>query len=189
MLWVWSQSAQLGRMNLLLLTVALVCASAIEGWGYHFIIWIRRVYRADVRAKRPALSFVSNVSTTTTISTAATCFVTVNPALTAITTCKRKRKRAIISDGKLSSCINQTRPSPTLFLDMDHLPEFEPSQVESGMDESLLEDSSSDERQGKFLQYWLTTTTTFTSTAITSTISVGSVFCTPFGATTCPGLG
>merc|ERR1711953_284447 len=145
------------KMNWILLSVVLVCATATEQSGFE---------GADVRSKRPALFFISSVSTTTTISTVATCFNTINPALSAITTCKRKRKRAIISDA------------------MDLLPEFEPSPVESG-----LEESTSEERQGKFLQYWLTTTFTATTTSFTSTVSIGSVFCTPAGATTCPGLG
>ena len=156
--------------------------------GYYYILISRDgsifVYRADVRSKRPALFFISSVSTTTTISTVATCYATIL-ALPAITTCKRKRKRAIISDGKLMiNCVGQTRPSPFLLLAMDLLPEFEPSQVESG-----LEESTSEERQGKFLLYWLTTTSTSTTTSFTSTYTVGSVFCTPAGATTCPGLG
>ena len=34
-------------------------------------------------------------------------------------------------------------------------------------------------RQGKFLLYWLTTTSTSTATSFTATVSVVSVYCTP----------
>merc|ERR1712210_419761 len=108
--------------------------------------------------RKPKLFFVSSASTTTTITTDTTCFFTA-PAPATITTCKRKR--AIVSDA------------------WDHK-EFEPSQVESGLD-----DDTSEERQGKFLLYWLTTTTTSTTTAFTKTVSLGSVLCTPNGASLC----
>merc|ERR1712241_975481 len=158
--WKICQSArQEYRMNWIFLSVALVCASAIE---LEDIANVRKGSEGT-ELRKPKLFFVSSASTTTTITTAATCFWTAPAAaLSPITTCKRKRKRAIISDA------------------MDHLPDFEPSQVESGLD-----GDSSEERQGKFLLYWLTTTSTSTATAFSTTLSIGSVFCTPASATQC----
>ena len=80
-------------------------------------------------------------------------------------------------------CIDQTRPPPALFLGVDHLPEFQPSQVESGMDDR--DDTVSEERQGKFLQYWLTTTFSATVTYFSKTYTIASVICTPPGANEC----
>ena len=87
------------------------------------------------------------------------------------------------SSPRVNYCIDQTRPPPALFLGVDHLPEFQPSQVESGMDDR--DDTVSEERQGKFLQYWLTTTYSATVSSITKTYTIGSVVCTPPGAALC----
>ena len=116
------------------------------------------VFRTDAKEKKPALFYVSSSYTTTTILTATACY---QSAGFAPWECKRK-KRSFLSDHV-----------------MDHV-DFQPSQVESGMDDTALE-----ERQGKFLQYWLTTTFTSTTTTFTKTWTVGSVFCTPPGAILC----
>ena len=48
-----------------------------------------------------------------------------------------------------------------------------------------------DEREAKFLNYWMTTTVTWTYTSFTATSTIGSVYCTPIGMTEimCPGNG
>ena len=40
-----------------------------------------------------------------------------------------------------------------------------------------------DEREAKFLNYWMTTTVTWTYTSFTGTSTIGSVYCTPIGMT------
>ena len=40
-------------------------------------------------------------------------------------------------------------------------------------------------REGRFLLYWITTTSVSTSTSFTTTYSVNSVLCTPPGADLC----
>ena len=40
-------------------------------------------------------------------------------------------------------------------------------------------------REGRFLLYWITTTSISTSTSFTTTFSVSSALCTPAGATEC----
>ena len=80
----------------------------------------------------------------------------------------------------------------------DILPEpVEASNVESSIenDDSLTERlvwfsnhqwwSFPSHRQGRFLLYWLTTTSTSTATSFTKTVSVVSVYCTPSGASLC----
>merc|ERR1711994_1081615 len=112
----------------------------------------------DAKEKKPALFYVSSSYTTTTILTATACY---QSAGFAPWECKRK-KRSFLSDHV-----------------MDHV-DFQPSQVESGMD-----DTASEERQGKFLQYWLTTTFTSTTTYFTQTLTIWSVGCTPPGGKMC----
>ena len=48
-----------------------------------------------------------------------------------------------------------------------------------------------DEREAKFLNYWMTTTVTWTYTSFTTTSTIGSVYCTPPGMTEkmCPNNG
>jgi len=59
--------------------------------------------------------------------------------------------------------------------------------LSSGLDEKEGED-----RKGKYLLYWLTTTSIFTTTAYTATWTLGSLHCTPSGfveLTSCASLG
>merc|ERR1712113_513015 len=100
------------KMKWIFLSVALVCASAIE---LEDIANVRKGSEegADIGGHRkPKLFFVSSASTTTTILTDTACYVSTsaNPAIP-ITTCKRKRKRSILTEG------------------VDHLPDFQPSQL------------------------------------------------------------
>merc|ERR1711997_1127913 len=135
-------------MKGILLSLMLVCASAVE------LEDIAKVSTgSEVNGRKPKLFFVSSSSS-----------VTPNPAPAPITTCKRKRRRSILSDAE------NILP--------DHV---DASNVESGIEN----DDSLTERQGRFLLYWLTTTSTSTATSFTSTVSVVSVYCTPSGASEC----
>merc|ERR1719192_2273778 len=120
--------------------------------------------RPGTEASETKLFFVSSSFTTTTILTSTFCYVTVSPATNPITTCSRKRRRSILDDAA------------------DILPEpVEASNVES----SIENDDSLTERQGRFLLYWLTTTSTSTATSYTKTVSVVSVYCAPASASLC----
>merc|ERR1712173_3681 len=116
---------------------------------------------ADVRrgaARDPKLFFVSSSSTTSTISTSTLCYSTIG----SVTTCPgRKKKRAIME------AIDHDTP-----VDADKV-----SSLESGMEEV----ESANQRQGKFLLYWLTTTTTTTFTATATLI----LSCVPTGFSEC----
>merc|ERR1712051_823815 len=61
--------------------------------------------------------------------------------------------------------------------------EFKPSQLKEDV-QSSREDGSLD-REGRFLLYWITTTSISTSTSFTTTFSVYSVSCTPTGGSEC----
>ena len=56
--------------------------------------------------------------------------------------------------------------------------------------ESVQQDEASSKvngnREGRFLLYWITTTSISTSTSFTITYSVSSVLCTPAGGNACP---
>merc|ERR1712045_458965 len=131
-------------MKGILLSLMLVCASAVE------LEDIAKVSTgSEVNGRKPKLFFVSSSSTVTTILTSTFCYVTAAPAT--ITTCKKKRRRSILSETE------------------NILPEHvDASNVESGIEN---QDSLTD-RQGRFLLYWLTTTSTSTATSFTSTLSV-----------------
>merc|ERR1712018_223059 len=106
--------------------------------------------------RHPKLFFVSTSSTTSTIQTASVCYITTTTGF--LGACTGRKRRAINFD------------------------EFKPSQMKEEVVQSSMEEKSSD-RKGRFLLYWITTTST--STSFTSTFSVYSVFCTPSGVNEC----
>merc|ERR1711992_443618 len=115
-------------------------------------------------ARKPKLFFVSTSATTTTLQTLSVCYV----SSTSITTCSGRKKRAINMDGKLSS--------------KDAAPvELEPSQREQDASAPAIDGS----REGRFLLYWITTTSISTSTSFTTTYSVSSALCTAPGSNLC----
>ena len=62
----------------------------------------------------------------------------------------------------------------------------------SDEDAKLIESGRQEyEREGKFLLYWMTTTTTSTFTTYTATTTLGALECTPsnFGISQCPSNG
>merc|ERR1711950_94265 len=144
-------------MKGILLSLMLVCASAVE------LEDIAKVSTgSEVNGRKPKLFFVSSSSTVTTILTSTFCYVTAAAPAT-ITTCKKKRRRSILSETE------------------NILPEHvDASNVESGIEN---QDSLTD-RQGRFLLYWLTTTSTSTA-SFTKALSVATVYCPPSGASIC----
>merc|ERR1711863_18407 len=109
--------------------------------------------------RHPKLFFVSTSSTTTTISTGSVCYI----SSTSLTTCSGRKRRAISFDG---AQLDQS--------------DVEPSQLTEGVRSSK---ELGTDRKGKFLLYWITTTST--STSFTTTFSIDSVLCTPTGANIC----
>ena len=49
--------------------------------------------------------------------------------------------------------------------------------------ESEVMSSQGEDRKGKFVNYWITTTFTSTTTSYTSTLSIATIECTPIGWT------
>merc|ERR1712184_136010 len=89
-------------------------------------------------------------------STWALCYVT---SATFQGTCSGRKRRAINFDG---ASVDES--------------EFKPSQLKEDV-QSSREDGSLD-REGRFLLYWITTTSISTSTSFTTTFTISSALCT-----------
>ena len=114
--------------------------------------------------RHPKLFFVSTSSTTSTISTASVCYITTATGFAG--QCTGRKRRAINFEG---ASVDGS--------------EFKPSQLKEDV-QSSRGDRSLD-REGRFLLYWITTTSISTSTSFTITYSVSSALCTPAGGTQC----
>merc|ERR1712083_1220919 len=117
----------------------------------------------DEVARKPKLFFVSTSATTTTLQTLSICYV----SSSSITTCTGRRRRAINMDGGMS-------------LKKAASVELEPSQREQAASAPAIDGS----REGRFLLYRITTSTSFTTT-----FSVSSALCTAPGSSSCPTYG
>merc|ERR1712126_516304 len=109
--------------------------------------------------RKPKLFFVSTSATTSVLQTASICYV----STAAYATCSGGNRRAI-----------------TAFSEMET--EVQPKQDEV---DSSLQEAESGGRDGRFLLYWITTTSITTSTSYTLTYSVSAVTCTPPGGNNC----
>merc|ERR1712055_463402 len=119
------------------------------------------VLGSDEVVRKPRLFYVSTSSYITSISTASICFIT---STTTVITCSRK-KRMITVDSETES---EVQPSKS---DVDTLQSHE--------------ENDNMEGGGRFLVYWITTTSTSYFTSYTTTYSVSDVSCTPYGANVC----
>ena len=119
-------------------------------------------------ARKPKLFFVSTSATTSTLQTASICYV----SSATIATCTGRKRRTISLDG------------------MEPEGAVQPSTFKREVEgESVQQDEASAKvnwnREGRFLLYWITTTSISTSTSYTITYSVSSALCTPAGASQC----
>ena len=105
-------------------------------------------------ARKPKLFFVSTSSTTTTLQTASLCYAT-SGAPTG--TCTGRKRRSINIEGV-------------------PLADVKPSQLNQGVQSSQ---EAKLDREGRFLLYWITTTSISTSTSYTTTIKISAATCTP----------
>ena len=115
--------------------------------------------------RKPKLFFVSTSATTSTLQTASICYV----SSATIATCTGRKRRTISLDG--------VEPEGAV----------QPSMFKREVD-SVQEETNSkvnERREGRFLLYWITTTSISTSTSFTTTFTVSSALCTPAGASIC----
>merc|ERR1712032_1048542 len=113
------------------------------------------VLSAEEGARKPKLFFVSTSATTSTLQTASVCYV----SSSTLATCSGRKRRTISLDGMEPA--GAVQPST-----------FNHHEVGGS-------------REGRFLLYWITTTSISTSTSFTTTFSVPSALCTPAGAGIC----
>merc|ERR1719480_74416 len=145
-------------VHYLVLLVCVACVTAVE---------LEDI--ADVKygqSRQPKLFFVSSSSTTSSVSTSTICFISTN---TGFTTCGKRRRRNILEDG-ISGAAGQIQPMSASSFDDEA--DFS-TKVDSGA-----EDPTTSDRDGRFLLYWLTTTSIFTATSTLATLA-----CTPNGFT------
>ena len=119
-------------------------------------------------ARKPKLFFVSTSATTSTLQTASICYVS---SMT-LDACGGRKRRSVSVDGMEP----EGAVKPSTFKR-----EFEGESVQ--LDEASSKVSG--KREGRFLLYWITTTSISTSTSFTITYSVSSALCTPAGGTQC----
>merc|ERR1711997_380983 len=134
--------------------------------GIFFCLLSSALSEAQERAGR--IFYVTTTTSVSTVNTVSFChFLSVTD--TAIVTCAaRKRRMLRLNDQPSDSPSEEIRPSVS---------DIEPSQEDV------------EERHGRFVNYWITTTFTSTTTSFTSTGTIGSILCTPIGYTynNCPG--
>merc|ERR1712223_22160 len=111
--------------------------------------------------RKPKLFFVSTSATTSTLQTASFCYVT---SAAGTPTCTGRKRRAISS---LNVVETEEAVEPSEFKKQDEV------------SSSLLEEAHAVDRKGRFLLYWITTTSISPSTSFTTTFSVSSVSCFP----------
>ena len=123
--------------------------------------------------RKPKLFFVSTSATTSTLQTHSLCYVsTATPVA-----CSGRRRRGISSEPVESESLDGMEPEGAV----------QPSTINREVDGETLQDeaSSNANRDGRFLLYWITTTSISTSTSFTTTYSVSSIACTPAGGNIC----
>merc|ERR1712113_421701 len=114
------------------------------------------ISRAEA-SRKPKLFYVTTKSSTSILSTFSICFVSSDAAPV---TCKRRKKRAGLNS------------EPLIEGEQEKI-NIAPSEVQSGLD------SDQEQRNAKFLVYWLTTTSTSFSTVYSATSTLASLKCTP----------
>merc|ERR1712154_234164 len=119
-------------------------------------------------SRQPKLFFVSSSSTTSSFSTSTVCFVS---TATGFTTCKKRKRRNILADAIEN------------YEKVDIQPDSPFDKVSDAELESGSEDPATSRRDGRFLLYWLTTTSTSTTTIFTATGTIATLACTPAGYT------
>merc|ERR1712014_417598 len=120
------------------------------------------------QSRQPKLLFVSSSSTTSSFSTSTVCFVS---TATGFTTCKKRKRRNILEDAIENGKVMDIQPDSPFDKESE-------DEIESGA-----EDPAASRRDGRFLLYWLTTTSTSTTTIFTATGTIATLACTPAGYT------
>ena len=118
--------------------------------------------------RKPKLFFVSTSATTSTLQTLSICYV----STAAPSACSGRKRRSIslepVESKRRSISLDEMEPEGAV----------QPSTINREVD-------GGQDREGRFLLYWITTTSISTSTSFTTTYTVSSVSCTPAGGNLC----
>merc|ERR1712026_477920 len=126
----------------------------------------------EQKSREPRIFYVSTTSSTSTLMTATVCFQSSDKA--AVACGKRRKRRFVEADGKeLDDIITPFK-----------VPEFEDAEPAIETSKDMV---ANEGREGRFLLYWLTTTSLSTLTSYTTTYTVASLTCTPssYGLSAC----
>merc|ERR1712001_264281 len=135
-----------------------------------FFIFFQVTFQAKPGQSRGGrLLLISTVSTTTTVSTTSYCWKSANTAVTAACTGRRRRQLSDLGLDELAELQPTRTGGEVADLENDDLESEE--ELESGQKEN--------NREGKFLLYWRTTSLTSTTTTYTGTSTIASLECTP----------
>merc|ERR1712223_1817268 len=137
-----------------------------------------QVQEPSANLRNPKLFYVSTSTTTSTQKSLTFCFQRITASF-ALQRCTGRRKRrdieAIISasEGLGLEGADRIQPTPKVA-------------VQNTLDENL--DEPEGKREVRYMNYWMTTTTTLTSISYTATSTFASIICSPTGFThvTCP---
>merc|ERR1712020_123238 len=127
--------------------------------------------------RKPKLFFVSTSATTSTLQTLSICYV----STAAPSACSGRKRRSIslepVESKRRSISLDEMEPEGAV----------QPSTINREVNGEPLQDEASSiaNREGRFLLYWITTTSISTSTSFTTTYTISSVACTPPGGNLC----
>merc|ERR1712117_930039 len=123
----------------------------------------------DAGKRGGKIFYVTTTSSISTVSTATYCWVQETMSYIPLTCGKKKRAVKVISDKSGE--------------DLDIQPSSIIPEEDNREPESEVMSSQGEDRKGKFVNYWITTTFTSTTTSYTSTLSIATIECTPNGWT------
>merc|ERR1719336_2756930 len=130
--------------------------------------------KAEVGANRNGkIFYVSTTTSSSTFTTASLCFVPATGTVALLACKKRKKKRSSIFDNNpVGRNVNlEIAPSSSRHSSDEDMPIVEDPNENIG----------SEVRDGKFANYWITTTVMSTVTTFSTTVTLGSIVCSPNG--------
>merc|ERR1711902_170805 len=122
----------------------------------------------DAGKRGGKIFYVTTTSSISTVSTTTYCWVQETMSYIPLTW-RKKRAVKVISDKSGE--------------DLDIQPSSILPEEDNREPESEVMSSQGEDRKGKFVNYWITTTFTSTTTSYTSTLSIATIECTPIGWT------
>ena len=163
------------KSSLLLLSLAALCKFYIVCSFLKLLAksrdWQRNFRLSESLVRKPKFFFVTTSSITTTVNMATVCYISDKAGLSG--ECTGRKRRSMTLDG------------------LDAEGAVQPSRLQTPDSRFKREDDGESEviekrgREGRFLLYWITTTSRSTSTSFTTTFTVMSVLCTTPGASIC----